>query len=405
MRIVYIDPGLSVRKGHNAAMAEELDDALVTERGNQVTYLIGASANPLDFAHLRGKVLPAFRIDGYARPGVEDLQDSSRLARILNLIAADLDATRALDDCDAVLMPTAYPLHIRALSLRAEHLRGRRVVVGLLLPARFWSPDEERVASIADLFGQGLHALADCTQLFLYNETGSFSLRDSVLSIPRLLPPLGTRNADLVRQLAQRTLPSASELQPSIGFFGSPFTSKGFGLLVSAAKRLVAAGESPNIRLVVRLPQGYEPACAELAAIAPWVDARSSRTSNEAYLSEMSSVDVVWALYDPIEYGDKMSGIVPEALSLGKPLLVTEGCSGIEEFIEWQAPGSHVCGPYDERTVANVLKLPANVWVRPAICARNHAPLIAELKSMPRYLAVCGLGEAPGSGRAKHPKT
>lgn len=391
MRIVYMDPGLSVRKGHNAAMAEELDDALVRELGNQVTYLISASANPLDFAHLRGKVVPAFRIDGYARPCVEDLQDSGRLAHILNLIAADLHNAGVLDDCDAVLMPTAYPLHIRALSMFAEHLRGRRVVVGLLLPARFWSPDEERVACIADLFGEGLNALSGSVQLFLYNETGSFSLRDSILSIPQLLPPLGTRNAVLVRQLAQRTRPPSSDSRPSIGFFGSPFTTKGFGLLVSAAKRLAAAGESPNARLVVRLPQGHEPACAGLAAIAPWIDVRSSQTSNEAYLSEMSSVDAVWAFYDPTEYGDKMSGIVPEALSLGKPLLVAEGCSGIEEFIEWQAPGSHVCGPYDERTVTNVLKLPAQIWVRPAICARSHAPLIAQLKSMPRYLAVCGL--------------
>lgn len=391
MRIVYIDPGLSVRKGHNAAIAEELDDALVRERGHQVTYLISAGADLLDFAHLRGNVVPAFRIDGYARPGVEDLQDSSRLAHILNLIAGDLDMTRALDDCDAVLMPTAYPLHIRALGERAERLRGRLIVVGLLLPARFWGPDEERVALIADLFGQGLQALADPAQLFLYNETGAFSLRSSVLSIPRLLPPFGTRNADLVRQLVNRTLPSSSDSRPSIGFFGGPAISKGFGLLVSAATRLAAAGESPNARLVVRLPQGHESDCAVLATIAPWIDARSSLTSNDAYLSEMSSVDAVWAFYDPTQYGDKMSGIVPEALSLGKPLLVAEGCSGIEEFIEWQAPGSHVCGPYDERTVTQVLKAPAKIWVRPAICARNHAPLIAQLKSVSRYLSVCGL--------------
>jgi hypothetical protein len=391
MRIAYIDPGLSSRKGHNAAMAVELDDALVRERGHHVTYLVSADADPREFAHLRGRLLPTFRISGYARPLAADLHDSRRLAGIIDTIVADIEATGALDDCDVALMPTAYPLHVQALGTLAESLRGRLVVAGLLLPARYWSPDPGSVGVIADLFGMGLHALGQSAQLFLYNETGSFALRDSVLSIPRLLPPLGTANADLVRRLAHEGLPPASDMCPSIGFFGSPFGTKGFGMLAATVWRLAASGPPPLARLVVRLPEGYESTCDRLAAIAPWIDARSAHTSNDEYLREMASVDVVWAFYDPAEYGDKMSGIVPEALSLGKPLLVAEGCRGIEDFIETQAPGSHVCGAYDERTLANVLTLPTHAWSRPAACARGHAPLMAELKSMPRYLAVCGL--------------
>jgi hypothetical protein len=391
MRITYVDPGLSSRKGHNASMAFELDDALVRERSHHVTYLASADANPLEFAHLRGRLVPTFRITGYARPQAADLHQPHRLARIIETIVTDIEATGALDDCDVVLMPTVYPLHVYALGTIAGALRGRLVVAGLLLPARYWSPDPGSVDVIADLFGSGLHALGASSELFLYNETGSFALRETVLSIPRLLPPLGTANADLVRRLAVDAPPAAPDACPSIGFFGSPFSSKGFGLLAETAWQLAASGPNPLARLVVRLPEGHESTCARLASIAPWIDARSAHTSNDEYLREMASVDVVWAFYDPAEYGDKMSGIVPEALSLGKPLLVAEGCRGIEDFIESQAPGSHVCGAYDERTVATMLTQPANTWARPAACARGHAHLMAELKSMPRYLAVCGI--------------
>ena len=41
MRITYVDPGLSSRKGHNASMAFELDDALVRERSHHVTFVQG----------------------------------------------------------------------------------------------------------------------------------------------------------------------------------------------------------------------------------------------------------------------------------------------------------------------------------------------------------------------------
>jgi hypothetical protein len=391
MRIAYVDPGLSGPLGHNAAMVEEFDASLVREYGHVVSYAVGASVDARDFPHLSGRLVPAFRIDGYARPGPSDLHDPTRLSRIIETIATDLQSSAVLDDCDAVLMPTAYPFHVRALALLAPRLRGRRVVIGLLLPARYWTPGGTPAADVADLFGVGLHLLGKEAELFLYNETGTFELRDSVLSLPRLLPPFGTTSAKRVRELAARSLTGDRTQAPSLGFFGSPFGSKGFGMLASAVERVAQAGGEPRTRLVVRLPQGHEAICKRLQEMAPWVDARSERTSNEAYLAEMAAVDAVWAFYDPAEYGDKMSGIVPEALSLSKPLLIADGCRGIEDFLEWQAPGSFMCGAYDERTVVDVLSLPAPAWSRASSCAREHAPLIAQLKSMPRYLAVCGL--------------
>ena len=99
----------------------------------------------------------------------------------------------------------------------------------------------------------------------------------------------------------------------------------------------------------------------------------------------------MWALYDPLHYGDKMSGIVPEALSLGKPVLVAEGCVAIQEFLERHAPGAFIAAGYDLASVQAVLALEPGHWRPARRCARSHAPLVQQLKGMDRYLAVCGI--------------
>lgn len=393
MRIAYIDPGLSSRNGHNASMLDEFDTALVVERGHEVSYLAAASADPGAFDGLVGTLKPTFRIDGYARPGLADLFDEQRMNRIDAAMDADLQAAGVLDACDAILMPTAYPLHLRALARRANALAGRRVALGLLLPVRFWGGGdnacEQRIGSI---FADSIDRLNAGADLFAYSETGAFNFgADSSICLATLLPPLAAPNALHVQQLAaqQRTLAS---VKPRLGFFGSPFTSKGFGLIVEAAQRLARDGVEPAVRVLFRLPAGHEQACRQLNALAPWIDATSRQADNRQYLEEMAGVDIVFGCYDPREYGAKMSGIVPEAISLGKPLLLAEGCHAICDFLERHAPGSFVAGPYDAQTLADVLMLPGHVWERPTRCARTHAPLMQQLKNMDRYLSVCGLG-------------
>lgn len=392
MRIAYVDPGLSSRKGHNAAMLEEFDTALAIERGHAVSYLCAASADPKIFDGLAGSLKPTFRVDGYARLRAADLFDEQRLQMIDELTAADLQASSVLDTCDAILMPTAYPLHLRALARRRSVLAGRRVALGLLLPARFWGGDDDACEQrIGEIFADSIDSLNAGTDLFAYSETGSFSFGANAVSLATLLPPLAAPNALHVQRLAAEHRPPNPD-GPLLGFFGSPFSSKGFGLLVEALQGLARNGVQPAARIMLRLPAGYEQVCAQLNALGPWVDATSRQADNRQYLQEMAGADVVLGYYDPREYGAKMSGIVPEAISLGKPLLLAEGCNAICDFLERHAPGSFVSGPYDAQILADVLMLPGSAWDRPARCARLHAPLMQQLKSMDRYLSVCGLG-------------
>lgn len=388
MRIAYIDPGLSCRKGHNAAMVEEFDQALVAERGHQVSYLVAADTDRREFSDLRGALRPTFRINGYAKLAPADLFDPQRVGRINDVMATDLAGAAVLTECDAILMPTAYPLHLHALAQTASQWPGRRVVLGLLLPARFWGADDARERRISELLAQSVDALSATTDLIAYSETGSYRFGDKLVPMATLLPPLARPSAGQVQRLAQRHSACASL---RLGFFGSPFTTKGFGLLVQAAQELAQQGNASAVQLVLRLPAGHEAACAQLNALAPWIDAQSRQTGNSQYLAEMAAVDAVFAFYDPQEYGSKMSGIVPEAISLGKPLLIAEGCHAIQDFLERHAPGSFVVGAYEVQVIANVLGLRNTHWARLAACAQRHAALMQQMKCMDRYLAVCGL--------------
>lgn len=390
MKIAYIDPGLSCRKGHNAAMVDEFDRALVIERGHQVSYLCAARTDKSEFADLCGTLEPTFRIEGYAKPGHADLFDAQRFARIADVMATDLAGASVLADCDAILMPTAYPLHLYALAQRAQALRGRRVVLGLLLPASFWGQDAVSERRIGELLVEGINAFAGA-DLFAYSETGSYRFGDSVVPLATMLPPLATSSFEQIRRLAEEGQCNDARQSPVLGFFGLPFNSKGFGVLVEAVQALVRQRAQPTMRVVIRLPGGYEDACARLNGLAPWLDATSRQTTNDQYLAEMAAVDAVCAFYDPAEYASKMSGIVPEAVSLGKPLLIAEGCTALHDFLERHAPGSFIGGAYEVGTLVRAIDLPAPAWDRPTACARTHAPLMQQMKSMNRYLAVCGL--------------
>lgn len=391
MRIAYIDPGLSCRQGHNAAMVEEFDQALVAERGHEVVYHCSADVRARDFADLRGRVSPTFRVDGYARPAAADLFEAARFERIVGAIVGDLNRAPGLADSDLLLMPTAYPLHLQALARRLPTLAGRRVVLGLLLPANFWSEDPAAAHRIGELFAQSVGALAASTELFAYSETGVFRCGEDTLRVATLLPPLARARSAQVRRLADVSVDTSADRPWVLGYFGSPFLGKGIGLLFDAASALAQSGSAPGVELRIRLPEGHEPVCERFNALAPWIDATSRRTDNGAYLQQMAQVDAVCAFYDPQSYATKMSGIVPEAISLGKPLWVSEGCDAITDFLERHAPGSFVSGHYDASTAQAVMSLPRAAWDRAKACARRHAPLVQQLKDMDRYLAVCGV--------------
>lgn len=387
MNIVYFDPGLAGHGGHNAAMLAEFEQALVREGGHELTVLAAARLAGAGLAGSALRLVPLFDVEGYQS------FDGAALAggRPQAAIERALGRAEALLACaDALLMPTAYPLHVQALGRRAELLAGRRVVLALMLPSSYWARDSEAAEIVDAAFAEGLGALASSTALFAYSETGGFDLGAERLRLPTLLPPVAAPTMALLCALATAPRARLDGRTPVIGFFGSPFRSKGFELLAAAVRCQIASGRAPRCRVRLALPAQHE-ALARAVALAPWVEVVDVGTSNEDYLRAMAAVDAVWTFYDPGEYKSKMSGIVPEAIALGKPLLVADGCDGIVEFLDRHAPGAFVAGPYGVGTARALLDLDADTLERAAGCARQHAAIARTLKEMDRYLAVCGL--------------
>lgn len=391
MKVVYLDPGLGAGKGHNFAMVHEFDQALASERDLDLHHVLQQQASAERLPALKGRVHNTIKIDGYTRLAATEVLDAQRKEALLTSVAADLAQT-GVQDADVILMPTVYPLHLLALAQHVPLAPHCRVVLGLLLPCSFWSPDSLTERALAGWMVDSVNLLANKAQLLAYSETGTFRFADNVVPMATLLPPVARPNAALVRDLAARARnASPTDGAPILGFFGSPFGTKGFALLIQTLQAMAQANKQPSMQVQIHLPPGHEAMCAQLRALAPWIMATSADTDNATYLRQMAAVDVVWALYDPHEYNTKMSGIVPEAISLGKPLLLADGCTALQDFLERHAPGSFVLAPYDGSGVEASLGMERTDWLHPLRCAQAHAPLLQEMKSMDRFLAVCGL--------------
>jgi hypothetical protein len=203
--------------------------------------------------------------------------------------------------------------------------------------------------------------------------------------MPVLLPPVAGVTERLMAELAG--MPHASDGTVRFGFFGSPFTSKGFEHVVEVARLGVPEGA----QLVLRLPPGNEAVCAQLSKL-PRVDARSRATSNAEYLRDMADVDVVIAAYDPNHYATKMSGIVPEAIALSRPVLLADGCTALIDFVDRHAPGSFASVPFGLNGLLNAMAHPRARWQQAQRCAAASAALVREMKNGVRYLAVTSGG-------------
>lgn len=390
MNIVYFDPGLTGRLGHNGAMLHEFDQALVIERGHQVQYLCHQSTRRDDVPDIAGTLIPAIRINGYTRLDGEHVLDPVNLERIMQVLAEDYRHAD-LENADVILMPTVYPLHLGALVQHIKLKANCRVVLGLLLPCSYWNSAPEGERALNTLVIDSIHRLNASTTLVTYSETGSYEFGGSPITMATLLPPVATTNADLIQTLSTTPPARPSQDSPVVGFFGAPFTSKGFGMLIETLQTIVRQGLPVHIQLRIHLPSGHADICTLLNGLAPWIHAESSETSNAQYLRKMADVDIVWTCYDPLEYNRKMSGIVPESVSLGKPLLLAEGCDAIQDFLERYAPGAYVSVPYSHDALIAAFSMPAAHWFHAMQCARSHAPLMQGMKSMARYLTVIGV--------------
>jgi hypothetical protein len=285
MKVAYIDPGLQARAGHNGAMLEEFDQALAAERGHSMHCLVGGRAQETDWPGLHSSLIRTNALDGYSQLPAADAGDHAALDRLIARAEEDWRNLGVLDSAELILMPTAYPIHLAALARLAPALRGRRLVIGMLMSPSFWCKNSGGERLIGQMMAEALDTLAQSTELLVYSETGRLDLLAGLsVNVPTLPPPLAARSGQRMDSLASRSGIACTHELSTIGFFGSPFTSKGFGVLMDAVNHLAARLSAPTLRLVFRLPSGFDEISDRLNALAPWIDARSYTMSNSAYL-------------------------------------------------------------------------------------------------------------------------
>jgi hypothetical protein len=385
MKVLLVDPGLNGRTGHNGALAEELD----RELSGRVDFRIAGNARVRadDFRDLRAPISAAFRVSGYAKYAARQLADSRLMSSFRSAIDEDL-AALDIDACDLILMPTVYPLHLEALARRAGRLQRQRLTFGMLMPPEYWAADASAAAAVEQIMLDAVQHLYGQTDALFYSETGAYHFGAQRISMPLLLPPVSAATGNLLARLEREAANPAETTR--FGFFGAPFPAKGFDHLLGLARHGVPDGA----QLVVRLPAGHEDICSRLNALSPHIDARSQAMTNADYLQQMAQVDVVLAAYDPEHYALKMSGIVPEAICLGRSVLVTDGCTALVDFLDRHAPGSFATQPYGVNGLAAAMALPATHWQRLAHSARASAAVMRSLKEARRYLALAGVDTA-----------
>lgn len=382
MKVLLVDPGLHGRTGHNGALAEELDREL---SGRIELHIAGSTrVRASDFADLRATIAPAFRVGGYAKYAARQFADERMILSLRRAVDEDF-AALGIDGYDLILMPTVYPLHLEGLARRAADLQRQRFAFGMLMPPDYWASDVSAASTLEQIMLDAVQHLYGHTDALFYSETGAYHLGAQRIAMPLLLPPVSAPTAELLARL-EREARSASGTT-RFGFFGAPFPTKGFEHLLALARR----GLPEGARLVVRLPAGHEDLCTRLNGLSRQVDASSRATTNAEYLQEMAQVDVVLTAYDPDHYALKMSGIVPEAICLGRAVLVTDGCTALIDFLDRHAPGSFATQPYGVDGLAAAMALPAGHWLRLQQSARASAAAMRSLKEARRYLAIAGL--------------
>ena len=393
MNLLILDPALGPRLGHNAAIVEEFAIEFSGWTGFQWRAAGAATLRSADFPNAGSCVQPAFQLPGYT-PIEAVILDDARLDSIVASIVADLRRIPA-NCADVILMHTVYPLHLLALASMAGELAGRRVVCGMIIPPSLWTGDARTAARLSELMGAALGTLAARTRLLVYSETGTYRFGERTAEVATLLPPVSARRGEQMARLARRPCAGADSGPARFGFFGLPFPSKGVPVIAQAARRI--APQQAQVRF--RVPPAYAQVCAQLDALGGAVQARCEDLDNDRYLEEMGAVDAVLVYYDPKDYANKMSGIVTEAICIGKPLVVAAGCSALITFLERYAPGSYVVGGYNPEDLAAIFALDRAHWRRLQAAAAASSGVMRELKSMSRYLAIAGV-ERPGAAQA-----
>lgn len=385
-RIVIVDPPLENQPyGHNFAFFEEVRRG-AREIGIDARFF-GARS---DGQGADAGLTPLFRVNAYWRPNPNyDLPTDEHFRRAHRVVLEDM---RGIDfeSCDAVWMPTASPIHLRALASALPQRPSLPVAIGLLQPLHHFRRDPAHDESLSRLIQASLAEIAVKCRPFQYGEDDVYRLAQGDLRRPVLLQPLAPSSIERRAALGMAApLPDASR-PVAFGFLGAPRSDKGARLLLEAAA-LVPPAERARIRIRFLLPAEYEEFARAARAAGPHVEAIARRRLADQYVEDMAALDVILLPYRPAEYAGRSSGIVADAASLGRPTLVTRGLDVVEAFLNRLAPASFRTAPFDAEALARAMLAPAEEWRRLARAARQSAGIVLRMRDLRRMLAVAGL--------------
>ena len=225
---------------------------------------------------------------------------------------------------DAILMMhtvTLYQLSALAQWISAiPKARRPTICVQLQFPLEFQLPSDSEVRKRAI----GLARVAASTLAV----TGRvrFASNSSLLA-DRLSRQLGQHCAVLplpVRwpDLSRPTLPDPGVV---FGFFGGLRPEKGASIIAQAIPAFAA--QQPDTRFLVHAPiSESDPSAIAILKGVPQVELiRESFDRKDDYFKHFLKASCILLPYDPIEYADRTSGILVEALGLGRMIITTKG--------------------------------------------------------------------------------
>lgn len=332
MSILVIAPTLKTSSGHDHAFCTEL-----IQCGGDSDVRILASDKFQPEPGL--PALPFFSVDPYEYRWIHnEAKKSLSWTTLLRSAVRDL---RKIDfgSYDRLIFHTADPIYLTALSRCLARFRGT-FYLGFTLPPSFWlrQTTARRIVSVVSDLAIG--SFRRKARLVLYSETGAVRFDHRAIKCHLKLGP--------VESVEYGSLLSAQETRDSrdpikIGFFGAPLDDKGFRILLELAE---SAEIRSRFQIRMFLPLGQQELAEKINAGDGVVRASSERRDVPTYFDCMSSVDLVYSLYSPLAYNDRMSGIVQDAILAGKPLLITTGCTEMRRFIDRVAPGAYLHSDY-----------------------------------------------------------
>lgn len=323
-RLLALDFGLRTRTGHHYNFALAL---LEGEGAAGVELGILAGDTFHEEARFGGKVRPFFATDLYfRRRTLEASENYESWLAVNDRLLADLAriATERIAATDILLIPAVTPFHMWALCLWLRDVflpatRARVFIQFMFSPE--WSAWERACAPGPQMYLEAIDLVrAEVGRRVFLNAELIASAREyeAVLDLPVAVLPHPSLEAS-ARQ--RRRTPG---IAPTVGVFGYSKQEKGFHLLPAIVAGLRAGETAP--RFLIHIDHGGEdPAVVEaeaaLRAMAgPDLRLVHGALTAEAYQALLSEADLFLLPYDPARYRGRGSGILTEAVGLGRPV-------------------------------------------------------------------------------------